>query len=678
MKLSARLLHALAVCCLCSTAMAAQAGELAPLPRKALPPDPSDGRVVVKFKDDTQWRKQIQSARQPTASTSTAVQVQALLAQRADALGSRRGVPLQAGEAVSEHAQVVKVPGISGRQLAALLAADPQVEYAVPDGRSRALRVPNDPLYPALPSRANGPASGQWYLRPPQATGVTITDATKVYSSIDAEGAWNITAGHATTVVAVLDTGIRREHPDLANKVLAGYDMVNSDIGNDGGGPDTDPSDPGDWITSADKLTDRYKDCDVTDSSWHGTKVAGLIAAATNNATGMAGAGWNTRILPVRVLGKCFGYDSDIVKGMRWAAGLSVPGLPANPNPAKVINLSLGGEGACTTMYQEAVNEVVAAGAVVVVAAGNTSGRAVNSPANCTGVIGVVGLRHLGTKVGFSDLGPEISIAAPGGNCVNVGAGDACLFPLLTTTNAGTTTPGASSYTTSFDYSVGTSFSAPLVSATVALMRTANRTLTPAQVRQALQSTARPFPTSGAPLDAENNTAVQQCHAPTTTDQLECYCTTSTCGAGMLDARAAVTQVARLEAYIDGPLASVALGQAVTLGSSSTVLAPGRTIASRQWTLLTPGAGVADLGTQDATAASITLTPSADGVFVVQLTVTDNAGASSSTTMSVTAGTGTPPPPSDSGGGGGGGALSAAWLAALALAVWLSRPRRRT
>jgi serine protease len=228
------------------------------------------------------------------------------------------------------------------------------------------------------------------------------------------------------------------------------------------------------------------------------------------------------------------------------------------------------------------------------------------------------------------------------------------------------------------DPGIGTSFSAPLVSATVALMRTANRDLTPAQVRQALQATARPFPTSGAPNDVETQAVIQQCHAPTTTDQSECYCTTTTCGAGMLDARAAVTQVARLEAYIDGPLASVALNQAVTLGSSSTVLAPGHGIASRQWTLVTPGAGVADLGTQDATAASISLTPSANGVFVVQLTVTDNAGASSSTTMSVTAGTGNPtPPPSDSGGGGG-GALSAAWLAALALAVWLSRPRRRT
>jgi len=205
MKLSARLLHALAVVWLCSAAIAAQAGELAPQPRKPLPPDPSGGRVVVKFKDDTQWRKQIQSARKPTASTTTAVQVQALLAQRADALGSRRGVTLQAGEAVSEHAQVVKAPGINGRQLAALLAADPQVEYAVPDGRSRALRVPNDPLYQPSPAPANGPASGQWYLKPPQATGVTITDATKVYASIDAEGAWNITIGHATTVVASRD-----------------------------------------------------------------------------------------------------------------------------------------------------------------------------------------------------------------------------------------------------------------------------------------------------------------------------------------------------------------------------------------------------------------------------------------------------------------------------------------
>lgn len=675
MTLPVRLLSALAVLSICWATLAAHAGEMAPLPRKALPPDPSSGRVVVKFKDDTQWRKQILSARRSTTpGTSSATQVKALLAQRADALGSRVGVALQAGEAVSERAQVVTVPGVDGKRLAALLANDPEVEYAVPDGRSRALRVPNDPLYQPAPAPANGPASGQWYLKPPQAA--QLTTGNEVLSAIDAQGAWDITTGHATTVVAVLDTGIRREHPDLANKVLAGYDMVSNDIDNDSGnGPDADPADPGDWITASDKATNLFKDCDVTDSSWHGTRVAGLVVAATDNATGMAGAGWNTRILPVRVLGKCFGYDSDIVKGMRWAAGLSVPGLPANPNPAKIINLSLGDEGNCTTLYQDAVNEVVAAGAVVIAAAGNTAGRAVNSPANCNGVIGVVGLRHIGTKVGFSDLGPEITIAAPGGNCVNLSG--ACLFPLLTTSNAGTTTPGASTYTTSFDYSVGTSFSAPLVSATVALMRTANRSLTPAQIRQALQSTARPFPTTGAPPDAETNAAVQQCHAPNTTDQLECYCTTSTCGAGMLDARAAVAQVARLEAYIDGPLASVPAGQAVSFGSS-TVLAPGRSLASRQWSLVTPGAGITDLGGQDPGAATLSLTPTTDGSFVVQLVATDDAGATSSTQLSVTVGSGTPPSSDGGGGGGGGGALSDTWLAALALAVWLSRPRRRT
>ena len=265
----------------------------------------------------------------------------------------------------------------------------------------------------------------------------------------------------------------------------------------------------------------------------------------------MASVGRNVRLLPVRVLGKCGGFDSDIIAGMIWAAGLSVPGVPINPNPARVLNMSLRGDGACTSAYSDAISKVKAAGAIIVVAAGNSTGHAIGTPANCPGVIAVAGLRHLGTKVGFSDLGPEISISAPGGNCINTGASDPCLYPILTTTNSGLTMPvadsdGASIYTDSFNASLGTSFSAPLVSGTVALMLAAQPSFTPAQILAQLQISARSFPTQGSVNS--DGTPVLQCVAPQPigspqVDQLECYCTTKTCGAGMLDAGAAVLSV---------------------------------------------------------------------------------------------------------------------------------------
>jgi serine protease len=228
---------------------------------------------------------------------------------------------------------------------------------------------------------------------------------------------------------------------------------------------------------------------------------------------------------------------------MRWAAGLSVPGEPANPYPARVINLSLGGDGACSAAYQEAVDEIVAAGTAIVAAAGNSSGHAVGTPANCRGVIAVAGLRHVGTKVGFSSLGSEVAISAPGGNCVNTGPNSACLFPILAATDSGETGPVGSTYTDSYGYSVGTSFSTPLVAAVAALVLSAHPGMKPEEVALLLKSTARPFPAVGS---IGGSATVPECTLPQYSlrggpvDQDECYCTTSTCGAGMLDAGAAL------------------------------------------------------------------------------------------------------------------------------------------
>jgi len=463
---------------------------------------------------------------------------------RGAVVAKRLGLAVTSGAALSADAQVLTVHGISARALVQQLRADPDVDYVVEDQRRKRHAVPDDPLYGSGVA-GNGPAAGQWYLRAPQG---------EARASIDAERAWSVTTGSASIVVAVLDTGMRFDHPDLlpvsaGGNVLAGYDMISDGaVANDGDGRDADASDAGDFLTEAElgQAGGPFFECEdaPSDSSWHGTQVAGVIGAVTDNAYGMASVARAVRILPVRVLGKCGGFDSDIIAGMRWAAGLDVPGVPANANPARIINLSLGAEGGCSIAYRQVVADLNARGVVIVASAGNSVGHAAGAPANCNGVIAVAGLRHVGTKVGFSDLGPEIAISAPGGNCVNIEPGTPCLYPILTTSNSGATTPDAPTFTDSFDPTLGTSFAAPLVTGTVALMLSAQPAMTPVQVRVVLQATARPFPTSGG--DNGDGTPVPACAAPQfdavgqPVDQAQCYCTIDTCGAGMLDAGAAV------------------------------------------------------------------------------------------------------------------------------------------
>ena len=180
--------------------------------------------------------------------------------------------------------------------------------------------------------------------------------------------------------------------------------------------------------SSSDQSNPALFGCDVSDSSWHGTRVAGMIGALTNNTVGVAGLSWNSFILPVRVLGKCGGTDSDIIAGMRWAAGLHVDGIADNPTPARILNLSLGATSPCEPSYLDVIQELTAAKVLVVISAGN-EGTVVSSPANCPGVAAIAAIRHAGSKVGFSNLGPEVTIAAPGGNCVNINGGP-CLFSL--------------------------------------------------------------------------------------------------------------------------------------------------------------------------------------------------------------------------------------------------------
>jgi serine protease len=652
---------------LAAAAAAAQSPRLAP--RGDLPP--VEGEVIVRFKP------QAASVRMHAlASSAGEGDVRSALAGRASALGQRTGRRLEAGAAVGERMQVVREAGADAAELARRLAQDPDVEFAEPNGRKQRLAAPNDPLYPATTvsprsngsGTQNGPDSGQWYLRAPDSA---------VKSAIDIEAAWARTRGNSAVVVAVLDTGVRFDHPDLTGRLLAGYDFVSSPtVANDGNGRDGDPSDPGDWVTATEAASSTFRDCDVSNSSWHGTATASLIGAATDNNTGMAGAAPGVRVLPVRVLGKCFGTDSDIQAAMRWAAGIPVPGVPDNPNPARVINMSLGSGGACGS-YQAVVDEIVARGVMIVAAAGNSAGGPVGSPANCRGVVGVAALRHAGSKVGFSDLGPEIAIAAPGGNCINIDPGTPCIYPILAATNTGARGPVASTWTDSFDITVGTSFSSPLVAAVAGLMLTEQPLLTPAQVRNYMQSTARPFPQSGAD-NGSDPLPVRRCDEPNrfpgTDRDLQCYCTTALCGAGMLSAGAAVNAAASgsFAAIVVNPEAPVA-GSAVNLLSSGSFVASGRTISSYAWSLVDGGGIVASLAS---TSANTSVTPSGAGTFRVRLTITDSAGAQTSSELSVSVaavgggGTG------EGDAGGGGGALSWPWLALLAAAVLALRRGR--
>jgi serine protease len=276
--------------------------------------------------------------------------------------------------------------------------------------------------------------------------------------------------------------------------------------------------------------------------------------------------------------------------------------------------------------------------------------------------------------VGYSDAGPEISIAAPAGNCPT--ASSPCTYPILTTTNKGTTTPvigpPGAAYTDGFDASLGTSFSAPLVSGTVALMLSVQPSLTPAQLKAKLQASARPFPTTGGVADAP----VCPARSPTSGG---CYCTTSTCGAGMLDAHAAVLSVAGVQASISLTTTTPTAGQAVVLTSNSAVN-PGQAIASYQWTILNAGTtGATITGANDG--ASVVVSPTAAGAFVIQLTTTDNTGFVSTTTLSVTVASGTVTPPASGPAptpSHGGGAVGAGWLAGLLAAVLAlaASPRR--
>ncbi|HWJ35773.1 MAG TPA: S8 family peptidase [Steroidobacteraceae bacterium] len=516
------------------------------------------------------------------------------------------------------------------------LRADPAVKFAAVDQRRYPHTVPDDILFG--PSTNSG---GQWYMQTPS----TLT-ATSDAAATDAVSAWTITTGSTGTVIADVDTGVRFDHPDLlragfGGRLLPGYDFVDQDYSpttgsalgtylaaNDGDGWDPDPSDPGDWISTADETNVLFpaSTCGSstggpTDSSWHGTRVMGLLGALTNNSVGIAGMTWNPYLLPVRSLGKCGGYDSDIIAGMQWAAGMSVTGVPDNPYPADIINLSLGGTGTCpsTSPYYSVINTLTGMGVLIVASAGNESGP-VDEPGSCPGVLAVAGLRNVGTKVGYSSLGAQVGISAPAGNCVN--SSGACLKSIDTTSNTGLTVPGTSTYTDQINTNLGTSFSAPIVSGIAALMRAVNANLTPAQLIARLKSSATAFPQpTGLPVCPSADASSGECACPTDGSQ---------CGAGMVNALQAVNAALRPIAAVVVP-ATTAAGSTAVLDASGSAASCGRTIASYAWAA-SGGVTIQSGGN----AAQVSVVPTgASGSLT--LTVTDSTGAIDTATLAVNA-----------------------------------------
>lgn len=535
-------------------------------------------RIIVKFRDDASGR--IQTAESAASRAATVMQANA-----ADARWVR-------ARDINTHIYRFNPAASRPADLQAhlnRLNSDPRVEYAVMDRWVQSNATSNDTFFTQQWSLA-GPAS--------RAGGSNFT------------AAWDTFRGSASTVVAVVDTGVLRDHPDLKGRLLPGYDFIEpSFTSNDGDGRDANPSDPGSWVSASDRQQAEFSQCSESSSSWHGTYVAGLIAGNTNDGSGTAGANWNARILPIRALGKCGGYLSDVMDGARWAAGIPITGIPNNPTPAVIINLSLGSAGACDPATQAAINQINARGAVVVAAAGNGSG-AIDSPASCNGVIAVGAVDADGLRARYSALGSGMSLMAPGGDQT----------PMTGPGNTGATVPE----TNAWFNKVGTSFAAPMVSAALSLMHGITGRMSYNDALNALRSSARAFP-------SRQGSAVCTADSGST----KCVCTTSVCGAGLLDANNLVNQIRAGVTVSNASLTQT--GNNWVLDASESVAASGRAIVSHAW--------VQVAGPQNVTMTSggipgrmQTAMPSAAGEYIFRVTVQDSAGASHQSLVSRTVG----------------------------------------
>ena len=383
------------------------------------------------------------------------------------------------------------------------------IQYVKADTRMFPMATtPNDEFF----------ANRQWNLQSSATQGLNLP------------AAWDFTTGSSDVVVAVLDTGVLKDHVGFdSTRLLDGFDMVSANNvdgaftkSGDGDGQDSDPNDEGNWVTNLESTdgAGEFFGCTETSSTWHGTHVAGIIGAASNDGNGdgsgggISGIDWNTKILPVRVLGKCGGYTSDIIDGIRWAAGLEVTGITTNSNPADVINMSFGTVNACDITLQSAIDDARTAGSVVVVAAGNDSALAIDStPANCENVIVVAAHDQNGELSTSSNSGVNVDVIAPGGNTATT-CNDDSQEAIYSLGDGGTQMADLDN---SYICHEGSSMAAAHVSGVASLMLAGNPSLTPDEIETAIKQTARSF-VGGTTCETNNDT----------------------CGIGIVDAASAI------------------------------------------------------------------------------------------------------------------------------------------
>ena len=486
-------------------------------------------------------------------------QVAAVAAERGLGLGVQRQLATGAHLVVADRA----LPSAAATALMEAFARRAGVDYVEVDAMMQPGFEPNDQHYGV-----------QWHYH----------DIADEIGGFNLPGAWDLGAGLGV-VVAVLDTG-QTNHVDLAANLVAGYDFISDTfVSRDGDLRDPNPNDEGDWTLR--------NDCGPgwrgSASSWHGTHVAGTVAAVTNNSIGVAGVAYQAQVQHVRVLGRCGGYLSDIADAIIWAAGGNVSGVPANATTAQVINMSLGGSGSCGSTYQNAINYAVNNGATVVVSAGNSNTNASNSrPANCNNVITVAASDRSGSRASYSNYGSAVEITAPGGGSRN---------GVASTINTGSTVQAGDGYA----YYQGTSMAAPHISGLAAILYGLDPEITPAQVLQLIQDNARPMPGSCS----------------------------GGCGAGLADAAATVQALDPGEPPPNqAPTANFSFSCTnLSCSFSDASSDSDGSIASRSWSF-------GDGGTSSQ--ANPSHTYASGGTYTVELTVTDDDGATNSTSQPVT------------------------------------------